>query len=344
MSDAVVDHGNPTATPAATAPPQGQPPPASMQKPTQAPPQPPSASPPTDAPLRPTDFIQDPDDPSQVFYVGDMMKLAKSVGGLPADRLETALLMDKAMNGDQEAARKVMQKFSAAPDSAAPATPSAANPEVESLRAELNEVKTRLIEVAPVANEIVVARHSAALKTMIESVKDQVPYLAIHPEAGHEAYRELQALKAQVKQAGHDPERLTPEQQSGLIARAIHNANRTWALRASVFGVDLSKPTTKPQGQQIVAQNDQAAPSNPHGAIPARYQVAGGVITDAAGNRYRQNPAGGGLELIPGDVPSANAMGAPVAGTIQPGSQGPYNKNQLLERMNARAQEMRTNE
>jgi len=111
MSDAVVDHGNPTATPAATAPPQCQPPPASMQKPTQAPPQPPSASPPTDAPLRPTDFIQDPDDPSQVFYVGDMMKLAKSVGGLPADRLETALLMDKAMNGDQEAARKVMQKF-----------------------------------------------------------------------------------------------------------------------------------------------------------------------------------------------------------------------------------------
>jgi len=336
------DPVTPTDVPVAQTPPPApvpQPAPATEPKP-QPPPAPPAPGPSAaDGDLRPETVIQYTGKDGQTRYatIKDLVDRAESEGAqIPPEQLARYRTMEKGLIGnDPEAIRAMLEMVVPGLGTGQPKPAEPQDPVAERLA----RIEAMAEAGKKLADRIEEERLTAGCGALVEQWAEKVPYLAKHPQAGALVYSRVQAINANYKAAGDNPEAWPRDRQLKIIAEAMRAADNELGSIATMYGAPPPVPhKPQPQPQNVQVQNDQNQPGVEPGVIPARFKVdpATGLLVDTHGRAVGQTPWG---QTIPSEIPNPAAAGGHVAGTV-PVAKQPMTREQLMNVMRARAAEM----
>ena len=297
------------------------------------------------------------DGKKEMSTIGELVTLAqKPKSDISPEELERFQVFNKAMSGDRDAIRSVMESH--LPPDPGPATPGAPaasvieTPEYKALAERQARTEQELQQVKGPIEQIETAQLNAMLKQTIEAQKGQVPLLAKHPNAAQIVHDKLKQVHDTIQQSGTDPTQLDAATQAKVWAYTFRSVENELQHTLRAYGL-APEPSGASAGSQVTATDDQGRPGHDDGRIPGRLQIGpGGQTTDAAGNPIVQTPHGtfvpvpgapatpGAGGTLPTDIPSAAARGQSVPAGTTGSPPGPQTRDQITQQIKQRNQEM----
>lgn len=253
-----------------------------------------------------------------------------------ADQLAKFQTIEKAMEGDAEAQRKLIEQ-----NTPAAAASDAADPASAALVAANEQIKQLQDSIAPIQqqyDQIADARGQTQFGQIIESCKAQMPFTAQHPQGAAYAFEKYKQARVAAKAQGIDLSSHPRHQQ--VISAIFQNTEAELAAHAKAFS-DFKPPApVVPQAAPITATDDQGRPVSTQ--FPPGTQMLNGVPVDEYGRPVT-------IPNVPVDGGTIPSTGVGQAGSAAPGAEGqlasldkPFTADELLKNMQARNAEQTT--